>query len=35
VSVPVSLAMAGIVTAGATLRAIGRLRSFSLAGETS
>jgi ABC-2 type transport system permease protein len=35
VSVPVSLAMAGIVTAGATLLAIGRLRSFSLAGETS
>jgi ABC-2 type transport system permease protein len=35
VSLPVSLAMAFIITAGATLLAIDRLRSFTVAGETS
>jgi ABC-2 type transport system permease protein len=35
VSLPVSLAMAAVVTAAATVLAVDRLRSFSLAGETS
>jgi ABC-2 type transport system permease protein len=35
VSVPVSVTMAVLVTAGATALAIDRLRSFSVAGETS
>ena len=35
VSLPVSLAMTFIFTVGATLLAIDRLRSFTVAGETS
>jgi ABC-2 type transport system permease protein len=35
VSTPVSLVMAAIITVGATLLAVDRLRSFSVAGETS
>lgn len=35
VSLTVSLAMAAVITVGATLIAIDRLRSFTLAGETS
>jgi ABC-2 type transport system permease protein len=34
-SVPVSLSMAGALTVAATVLAIDRLRSFSVAGETS
>ncbi|MBB5873767.1 ABC-2 type transport system permease protein [Allocatelliglobosispora scoriae] len=35
VSLPLALIMAGVFTVGATLLAIDRLRSFSVAGETS
>lgn len=35
VSVPVSLVMTALVTVGATLLAVDRLRSFTLSGETS
>lgn len=35
VSIPVALIMALVITVGATLLAIDRLRSFSIAGETS
>lgn len=35
VSMPVALIMAGVITVAATLLAIDRLRSFSVAGETS
>lgn len=35
VSTPVSLVMAAVITLGATLLAVDRLRSFSVAGETS
>lgn len=35
VSLPVSLVMAAVVTVGATVLAVNRLRSFSVAGETS
>lgn len=35
VSLPVALTMVGVITIGGTLLAVDRLRSFSLAGETS
>jgi ABC-2 type transport system permease protein len=35
VSLPVSIAMAAVITVGATVLAVDRLRSFSVAGETS
>jgi ABC-2 type transport system permease protein len=35
VSMPVSVAMAAAVTIGATILAVDRLRSFTVAGETS